>query len=122
MQNFKNLPVILTSYYSDDADSDVPCGTCTRCCELLAPMLTPDEISSGRYPLSFTNPTPDQRRINPDSDIVVTLYRRPTGGCGMFIDGRCSIYDHRPQACRQFDCRKGHYPGLIEHAKEKFGQ
>jgi len=122
MQNFKNLPVVITSFSSNEPSSDVPCGTCTRCCELLAPMLTTEEISSGLYPLSFTNPTPDQREINPAAGIVITLYRRLEGGCGMFVDGQCSIYDRRPQACRQFDCRKGHHPSLVDHAQEKFGK
>jgi Fe-S-cluster containining protein len=27
------------------------------------------------------------------------------GHCPMLIDGRCSIYEHRPRACRTYDCR-----------------
>ena len=118
--NYNNLPVVITSVTSNEPISDVPCGTCTRCCELLAPMLSSEEITSGLYPLSLINPTEQQRKENPNSNIVVTLYRKPGGGCGMFIDGRCSIYDIRPKACRQFDCRKGHYSELNEFAKEKF--
>jgi len=79
--NYNNLPVIITAVTSDQPISDVPCGTCTRCCEILAPMLSPDEITSGLYPLSFTNPTAQQKKENPDSNIIVTLYRKPNGGC-----------------------------------------
>lgn len=122
MIEFDVKPVMIASVRADEPDSDVPCGTCTRCCEMLAPYLTPEEISSGLYPLSFTNPTPEQQRMAPRVDAVITLFRRPTGGCGMFVDGRCTIYDHRPQACRQFDCRKGHHPSLVDHAREKFGK
>jgi hypothetical protein len=27
------------------------------------------------------------------------------GHCPMLVDGRCSIYEHRPRACRTYDCR-----------------
>ena len=27
------------------------------------------------------------------------------GHCPMFVDRRCSIYEHRPRACRRYDCR-----------------
>ena len=39
----------------------------------------------------------------------------------MFVDGKCSIYEDRPLACRQFDCRKGHHPKTDKIAMEKFG-
>ena len=85
-------------------------------------MLTPDEISSGIYPLSFAQPTVDQKLANPESGVVITLFRRADGGCAMLVDGECSIYETRPQACRQFDCRKGHHPKLVALANEKFGK
>jgi hypothetical protein len=31
----------------------------------------------------------------------------------MFADGRCSIYDERPRACRQYDCRVFAVSGVI---------
>jgi hypothetical protein len=27
------------------------------------------------------------------------------GHCPMLVDGGCSIYEHRPQTCRMYDCR-----------------
>ncbi|HWE48562.1 MAG TPA: hypothetical protein VG273_02160 [Bryobacteraceae bacterium] len=27
------------------------------------------------------------------------------GLCPMFVNGECSIYEHRPQTCRSYDCR-----------------
>ena len=93
------LNVTLTAIASLEPVADVPCGSCTLCCELLAPHLTPHEISSGKYPMSFVE--------GPEGP-VVSLWRKPEGGCAMFVDGKCSIYEDRPMACRQFDCRKGH--------------
>ena len=89
--------------------TDVPCNGCTFCCEKLSPYLTVAEIQSGLYPLSLLNyGDPEQ----PDLGPVVSLYRKKDGGCGMFIDGKCSIYEIRPLACRQFDCRKQHHPKI----------
>jgi len=118
--SYKIININLTSIGSDEPIEDVPCGTCTKCCEMLAPYLTPDEISSGLYPLSLTQPDPIQLINNPQVGPIVTIFKKKEGGCGMFIDGKCSIYDYRPIACRQFDCRKGHHPKLIDFAKEKF--
>jgi hypothetical protein len=58
--SYKIININLTSIGSDEPIEDVPCGTCTKCCEMLAPYLTPDELSSGLYPLSLTQPDPVQ--------------------------------------------------------------
>jgi len=120
MQKIFNIVKInLTSISNTEVIEDVPCGDCTTCCELLAPYLTPEEISSGKYPLSLTQPTVDDRLQNKDCGPIITLYKNPTtGGCGMLIDKRCSIYEYRPIACRQFDCRKGHHPKIPNMVKE----
>lgn len=118
MINFKIININLTSVSSDELIADVPCGTCTFCCEKLSPYLLPDEVASGLYPLSLIEPTQDQRLANPDVGPTVVLYRKKEGGCGMFVNGKCSIYDYRPKACRQFDCRKGHHPAIPDMTKE----
>lgn len=106
------INITLVSVTTDEPISDVPCGSCTRCCELLSPYLTPDEVSSGRYPISLVD--------TPEGPAVV-LFKTPTGGCSLLVNGVCSIYETRPLSCRQFDCRKGHHPKLMDVAKEKFG-
>ena len=121
MKYFKILPINLTSITTDEPIEDVPCGTCTSCCELLAPNLTPDEVSSGKYPLSLVTPDAVQLAENPEIGPIVTIFKKNGGGCNMFIDNKCSIYEYRPIACRQFDCRKGHHPSVIPIALEKFG-
>ena len=121
MNSYKIININLTSVGSDESIEDVPCGTCTLCCEKLTPYLTPEEIASGLYPLSLIEPTDQHRAENSQVGPMVTLYRKKEGGCGMFIDGMCSIYSYRPISCRQFDCRKGHHPALIDYARERFG-
>ena len=102
------ININLISITTDEPFSEVPCGSCTVCCEKLAPFLTPEEINSGLYPLSLIE--------SPDGP-VVTLYRKKEGGCGMFINSKCSIYEYRPKACRQFDCRKNHHPNIPNMVK-----
>jgi len=36
----------------------------------------------------------------------------PDGTCPFLIDNACSIYAHRPQQCREFDCRDQAFSGL----------
>ncbi|MEI6420609.1 MAG: YkgJ family cysteine cluster protein [Lentisphaerota bacterium] len=112
MINYKIININLTSVTSDEPVESVPCGSCTLCCSQLAPHLTPEEVASGLYPLSLIQPTEEQRKANPEVGPIVTLYRKKEGGCGMLIDNKCSIYDHRPNSCRQFDCRKSHHPNI----------
>lgn len=112
MVNFDIININLTAISTDNPIEVVPCGSCTLCCEKLAPYLTPEEVASGLYPLSLIQPSEKQLESNPNIGPIVTLYRKKEGGCGMLIDGKCSIYHYRPKACRQFDCRKGHHPDI----------
>lgn len=116
------ININLTSVSHDEEVADVPCGTCARCCETLAPYLTKEEVNSGKYPISLTFPSQIDILQNEKCGPIITVYKNPvTGGCGLLVNGLCTVYDDRPLACRQFDCRKGHHPKLIEFAKEKFG-
>ena len=89
--------------------SDVPCNDCTYCCQKLSPFLTPDEINTGDYPISLVQPT-EQEQTELNIGPKVTLFMNKDHGCSMLINNKCSIYDHRPLACKQFDCRKNHHP------------
>jgi Fe-S-cluster containining protein len=109
------INVNLTSLSSDEPIENVPCGSCTLCCEKLSPYLTVEEIQSGQYPISLLNP---ENPNDPEAGPTIVLYRKVDGGCGMFIDKKCSIYETRPKACRQFDCRKGHHPKIPNMVKE----
>lgn len=114
---YKIININLTSVSSDESISDVPCGTCTLCCEKLSPFLTPEEINSGLYPISLIQPSEESIRENPEVGPTVVMFKNRLGGCGMFKDGKCSIYEYRPLACRQFDCRKGHHPTIPDMTK-----
>jgi Fe-S-cluster containining protein len=81
--------------------SDVPCGGCTACCTSSQFIhIGPDEAETlARIPAELLFPAPRMPRGN------VLLGYDENGHCPMLIDGKCSIYEHRPRTCRTYDCR-----------------
>lgn len=84
-----------------DGAMDVPCGDCTACCRASQFIhVGPDEADAlAHIPAEILVPAPGAppgtRVMGYDED----------GCCPMFDGERCSIYDHRPRACRTYDCR-----------------
>jgi Fe-S-cluster containining protein len=81
--------------------SDVPCGTCTACCTSSQFVhIGPDELDAlAHIPAALRFPAPGR----PKGHQVMGYDAR--GHCPMLVDGACSIYEHRPQTCRTYDCR-----------------
>jgi uncharacterized protein len=84
-----------------DRGSDVPCGDCTACCTSsqfvhVGPEET-DTLAQIPSELLFAAP-----RL-PAGHVLLGYDER--GHCPMLVDNRCSIYEHRPNACRTYDCR-----------------
>ncbi len=84
-----------------DNPSDVPCGDCTACCTASQFIhIAPDETDAlAHIPSALLFPAP---RL-PSGHVLMGYNER--GQCPMLIDNRCSIYEHRPRACRTYDCR-----------------
>lgn len=83
-----------------DVDAEVPCGSCTACCESGQFVhIGPDETDTlALVPVELQFPAPGR------PGHVVLPYDEH-GRCPMLVEGRCSIYAHRPRTCRTFDCR-----------------
>ena len=84
-----------------ERDSDVPCDGCTACCRSAQFVhIEPDESDTLAHiqgELMFPAPgLPRGHRVLGYDD---------RGHCPMLVDGACSIYEHRPRACRVYDCR-----------------
>lgn len=81
--------------------SEVPCGSCTACCTSSQFVhIGPDETGAlERIPAELRFPAPGL----PDGNFV--LGYDGAGHCPMLVEGRCSIYEQRPRACRTYDCR-----------------
>jgi Fe-S-cluster containining protein len=81
--------------------SDVPCDGCTACCTSSQFVhIDPDEAETlARVPRALLFPAPG----GPKGHVLMGYDEH--GRCPMLVDGRCSIYAHRPRTCRTYDCR-----------------
>ena len=70
--------------------SPLICGLCRECCK--GPRALEINERAGKY-----------RTYQARG--VVLLAQKPNGDCVYLRDTGCSIYDSRPKACRDFDCR-----------------
>jgi Fe-S-cluster containining protein len=84
-----------------DAGADVPCGECRGCCTSSYFIhIRPDETGTlSHIPKKLLFPAPGLPKGHK------LLGYDEKGHCPMFIDNACSIYAHRPQTCRDYDCR-----------------
>lgn len=84
-----------------EGGSDVPCNGCTACCTSSQFVhIAPDETDTlAHVPAGLLFPAPGLPRGH------VLLGYDERGHCPMLVDDRCSIYEHRPQTCRTYDCR-----------------
>ena len=83
------------------AEMDVPCGSCTACCRSsMFVHVEPDEVETlRRIPRALLVPAPGR----PNGHLV--MGHDEAGRCPMLGDDGCTIYEHRPRACRTYDCR-----------------
>ena len=81
--------------------ADVPCGECKACCTSSYFIhIRPEEtrtLTRIRRKLLFAAPG------LPKGNVL--LGYDENGRCPMLIDDKCSIYEHRPLTCRNYDCR-----------------
>ena len=89
--------------------ADVPCGSCTACCTSSQFVhIGPDETDTLEHiPAELLFPAPRLPRGH------VLLGYDERGHCPMLVDGKCSIYEHRPRTCRTYDCRVFAATGVV---------
>jgi len=86
---------------SAQEETQVPCGGCTACCTSSQFVYVgPGELDTiAHIPAALLFPAPGL----PAGHYVLGYDEE--GRCPMLVDGGCSIYEHRPRACRVYDCR-----------------
>jgi Fe-S-cluster containining protein len=96
-----------------DGTSDVPCDGCTACCtsSQFIDIGADESDALERIPSDLLFPAPGLPRGN------VVLGYDERGHCPMLIDGKCSIYEHRPRTCRTYDCRVFPAAGVDLHGE-----
>jgi hypothetical protein len=99
--DFSSWVVEMQAAIRGERAADVPCDGCTACCTASHFVhIEPDETDTlARIPAALLFPAPRMPRGN------MMLGYDERGHCPMLVDGKCSIYDDRPRACRTYDCR-----------------
>jgi Fe-S-cluster containining protein len=84
-----------------EGGTDVPCGDCVGCCvsSYFIPVRPEDKSALAVIPADLLVTAPGQKNGH------VMMGYREDGTCPMLNAGKCSIYQHRPQTCRDYDCR-----------------
>jgi uncharacterized protein len=93
----------------------VRCGSCRACCTSSYFIhLDPKETRTlARIPKKFLAPAPGWPRGH------VVLGYLENGHCPLFARNACSLYAHRPLACRHYDCRLFAATGLTPGGRDK---
>lgn len=83
------------------SDAEVPCASCNACCRSgYFIHITPHDTDAQKHiPAALLFPAPG---LAPGH--MIMGYNKQ-GACPMLVDDACSIYEHRPQTCRDYDCR-----------------
>lgn len=81
--------------------ANVPCGKCVACCtsSKFVHIRPSDKKALNIIPKELLFPAPGLPKG------YFLLGYDENGYCPMFKDGKCSIYESRPETCRQYDCR-----------------
>jgi len=113
--DFSSWVVEMQGAIRGEHGSEVPCDGCTACCTSSKFIhIEPDETDTlSRIPAELLFPAP---RL-PVGHVVLGYDER--GHCPMLVDEKCSIYAHRPKACRTYDCRIFAAAGLGVDADEQ---
>jgi Fe-S-cluster containining protein len=90
--------------------SDVPCGECTACCASsyfihVQPGETAALDALGKEALIDAPGLPAGHKL---------LGHGKDGTCPKLVENRCAVYAHRPQTCRNYDCRVFAAAGIKE--------
>lgn len=98
---FSNWLNDFTRTLKGEGEGQVPCGECTSCCtsSYFIHIKPTDVDSINHIPKELMFPAP---RL-PKGHYILGFNEK--GHCPMLKEGKCSIYSHRPETCRQYDCR-----------------
>jgi uncharacterized protein len=99
----------------DGSGTTVACGECVGCCSSSYFIyIKPGEIELlGRVPKEALVAAPGLPKGH------LPMGYDKDGQCPMLANGKCSIYEQRPQTCRNYDCRVFTAAGIAAGGDEK---
>ncbi|HLD48367.1 MAG TPA: YkgJ family cysteine cluster protein [Desulfobaccales bacterium] len=102
----------LDSRFTFRCQADLPCFN--QCCQTPTVILSPYDLLRLKQGLGITSTALLERytrqEIEPNSLLPVVFidaYRSPEGGCPFLGESGCTVYPHRPAACRLFPLTMG---------------
>ena len=96
-------------------EARVPCNGCTACC--YSPRVKVDPARERPEDLLHLDLIPAPEPCVPGG---MMLRKRPDGACVHLGPNGCAVHQHRPRACRIYDCRISAAAGLYEtHGEAK---
>jgi Fe-S-cluster containining protein len=111
----------LDSSFRFHCQADLPCFN--QCCHAPTVILSPYDLLRLKQALGITSGELRERytrqEIEPNSNlplVFIDAYRSPEGGCPFLGEAGCTVYSHRPAACRLFPLTMGSRltPGGVE--------
>jgi len=98
-----------------ETGTDVACGECIGCCTSSYFIhIKPEETEVlGRIRKEVLVAAPGLPKGH------VLMGYDTNGRCPMLANGKCSIYEHRPQICRNYDCRVFAAAGIVAGSDDK---
>lgn len=84
-------------------EQQVPCGTCRECCWYSRVEVFPEKGDD-----------PERLDTVRADDGTLVLRKREDGACIHLTEKGCGVYDHRPAACRAYDCRLSGAMGIVD--------
>jgi Fe-S-cluster containining protein len=99
--------------FQDGLGTSVPCGDCRGCCmsSYFIPVMPEDTPARAAIPPHLLV------RVPGASGRHFLLGHDAHGHCPMLRAGNCTIYPHRPSACRTYDCRVFAASGLLAESE-----
>lgn len=77
------------------------CLTCANCCKTTSPLFTQEDIGRLAQHLDMSRSAFLQQYLEMDEDGDF-VFNRPAPCPFLLKDNRCSVYEHRPNACREY--------------------
>ncbi|WP_420379002.1 YkgJ family cysteine cluster protein [Gilvibacter sp.] len=95
----KHLDALMVELHEDEF-TRTDCLECANCCKTTGPLFTDKDIDrlAKLFKMKQQQFIETYLRIDEDSDYVLQSVPCPFLGA----DNYCSVYDHRPKACREF--------------------
>lgn len=90
---------------------DVPCGACTACCR--SGQLIPVQQDEAD---ALAHIRPEDLAPMPGEVGTFVLTHDDGGRCSQLAAEGCTVYEHRPRACRNYDCRIFPAAGVLPDA------